>query len=159
MFWIVLLLLVVFLFTPRVGGGSSGASDFVAIGAEANLDINGVAFDTVSGSYRDAADRVEVTGTEDTLAKRHRTGCFAFEANFEAQVDSNQTYFLGPMLLVKGNRVIVKFYPFGRVDGRAYNIPLFLITDTDGSWVVQGSRPQVLRFSGVSDGNYSIPEF
>lgn len=134
-------------------------SENVALGPDARFDLDGVPFAVISGTYRDTGDRAEVSDSESGRFKENRVGMRELEVTLEAQYDTEVGFYDGaPFRLRPDDRHQFILYPFGR--GRPdliWTCPRLRIVSADGNAVVQGSRPQTLRFTGVSDGLYTRP--
>ena len=150
-------------------------SDRLALGPNAKIDMQvapagtWLPFSVIEGSYSVMGQKSDVTDSENAGQTSNAVGLETFSLTATIQLDAvgvaGQRFAI--VQITPNNLVGLTLYPWGRAvttlstGGIAYYfIPAFRITGCDGTFVVQGSRPQTLRFSGESDnngGNYLVP--
>lgn len=129
--------------------------DWVEIGSEAKLRINGQPWAATGGNWRDTADIVGRNNTESGRKKRVKAGMEQLEMDVQAQLESDASPHISPLNLRRGQTVVIQFWPFGIGHPFGfYDIPAFLISETGGTFAVEGSALQTINFRGQSDGDY-----
>jgi hypothetical protein len=134
------------------------SSDFVSLGPDAKIDVNGEPWDSVSGQYRVLHDKVDSTTTEDN-SKTNKLGPQRwFEGSFTAQRASDVDYHAGLTDLTAQDGISLAVWPNGRADPDGpYTIDTFLCNSFSSSFNVGGSAAQEASFEGVSSGDFVCP--
>jgi hypothetical protein len=133
--------------------------DFVSLGPDAKVLINTVPFAVISGTYREVADEVDNTDTENFGVKRVKTGLRQMEIELEAQLseDLNPHWSVHNLRPDSGNWVDLQLKPHGDGAPDWYLIRRFRLSRWEASFRVSGSEAQRISFSGKSDGPYHRP--
>jgi hypothetical protein len=145
-----------------------------ALGPDARVFINGIAYAVIEGRYTDMADVSETTDSLSGGSKEAASGNRQFTCDITAQrIDSvlavpppfssgslaQVNFYNGPLFLFPGSYVSVTLRLDGiNLNSGVYIIGNFLIEELEGNWRVQGSEPQTIRFRGRSSGPFTTPD-
>lgn len=134
-------------------------SDFVTLGPDARMQVNGIMFAVVSGRYSERGDEVDNTDSETAVdgTRCVETGLNQFSLSATAQKSTDVTPHVAPLSLrpQRGVTVSIVLYPNG-IGGLTFIVPQFKVIDYEGDWTVDGSRAQTIAFNGKSTHGYSV---
>ena len=146
-----------------------------ALGPDAEVYINNVAFAVIEGRYTDMANVVETTDSLSNYAKEAAPGNHQFTMDVTMQrINSFSAiplpggnngsramvnYYNSPLYVFPSSYVKLQLFLDGALFSTGtYTINAFLIEELEGNFRVQGSEVQTVRIRGRSSGEYITPD-
>jgi hypothetical protein len=149
------------------------SSSNTALGPDARVFVNTIAFAVIEGRYTDMADVSETTDSLSKGAKEAAAGNRQFTCDITMQrisgtvaivpnggIAQQMNIYNAPLNVFPGSFINLRLNLDGNFAGLTptFLIPFFLIEELEGNWRVQGSEPQTIRFRGRSVGYYATPD-
>ncbi len=134
------------------------SAEAVALGPDAQVDINGVPFGLTAFEYEISWEVKERTPTTNTSRGHRRNPYRKIEFTLTAQRQDDVSPHAAPLAITNDAGVGVRIWLYGRGDPTGlYDIPQAVVSRFRGGGQVAGSQPQSVSFSGVGDGDFFLP--
>lgn len=130
----------------------------INISPNLKVDINGLAYTTISGNYTVTRDLVPKTGTEDAPggSRVEPSTIRRVQLTLVAQRDPEAGYYGAPLNVF--GPLWVRIWFNGRNDlDNLLDIPVFVPGQQSGDWNMQGSAAQTVQLQGENDGDFILP--
>lgn len=132
----------------------------MALGPDAQADINQIPFGVISGSYRVLTDMKDRTDADATSKLVSQSPIRQLELTLVAQRQKDVSYHVSPLDFTAADDagLTVNLWLYGRGDASGLiAVPVLKCKTFSGDLRVQGSQPQTVTIEGVSHGDFIMP--
>jgi hypothetical protein len=133
-------------------------ADDVLLTPNLKMDVNGLPFGSISGSYRTTRDLVPRTSTEDTSDRTKASPLRVLNLQAMAQADPDALYHGAGFDLFSPDGFWLRIWHNGRGDPtNITDVPNLILSEEARNWNMNNSSAQELNLTGRSDGDFFLP--